>query len=474
VIGLLVNPNNPNAEPDTKATEAAARVFGQKLLVVKAANDGEVEAAHGDRSREKRILLYRSQLRLPTGLSGLHRVCADGTGTWCLQVAKAVPGLRAGQADQPYDSKIVGDQNVQRNAVCAIKRCILTRRAALAVGITAIVQWFIIGSDLQTPSAAINSAAVSASLAIEHIQQTFQHTVDGLFTRATHSEALRQNYTRSIEAIKAQKPLPHVEGTVDIYPYQLSAIFGNNLRWSGRPVFLSFNAYTSELQAKNVAHLTGSTAPDTVFFTFAPLDNHLPALEDSQSLLKLLSTYRITALASPYVQMDRAPGPTNAQLREEEQRSMVVGWDQDIPVNNAAVMWANVDARPSLLGRLVLSAFKLPELEIELTLVDGSVVRDRFITSFGRSGFIVSPYLTTAVDLVYLMAGTSSAPRVQSFKLVPYLPKRMPTPVRLLVQFVQQHLWKSEIAVRLTPIKIIPQPTARALVVAQPSHQSNQ
>jgi ABC-type uncharacterized transport system substrate-binding protein len=53
VIGLLVNPNNPNAEPDTKATEAAARVFGQKLLVVKAANDGEVEAAFAALANER-------------------------------------------------------------------------------------------------------------------------------------------------------------------------------------------------------------------------------------------------------------------------------------------------------------------------------------------------------------------------------------------------------------------------------------
>jgi hypothetical protein len=185
---------------------------------------------------------------------------------------------------------------------------------------TATVQWFIIGSDLQTPSAAIHSAAASASHAIEHIQQTFQHTVDGLFTRATHSEALQQNYTRSIEAIKAKEPLPHVEGTVDIYPYQLSAIFGNNLRWSGRPVFLSFNSYTPELQAKNVAHLTGSTAPDTVFFTFAPLDNHLPALEDSQSLLMLLSTSssRSCALVDPGARSIWTYGVANAVIRYVE------------------------------------------------------------------------------------------------------------------------------------------------------------
>jgi hypothetical protein len=321
---------------------------------------------------------------------------------------------------------------------------VVTRKVALAIGAMVIAGWFIIGRTV---------LPVNASFAIEQIREAFRRTVDGMTTRLTHPVRLRQNYSTAIERIKAQEPLPHVEGTVDIYPTELSAIFANDLRWSGRPVFQSYSVYTPELQAKNVAHLVGPAAPDTVFFTFAPIDGRLPALEDSQSLLKLLSTYRITALATPYVRMDRALGSTNAQLREGEERSMVVGWNQDIPVANAAAMWVNVDARPSLLGRLTLSAFKLPQLEIELTLVDGSVVRHRFIASIGRSGFIVSPYLTTAADLVYLTAGLSSAPRVKSFKLLTQSPK----------------FWKSDIAMRLTPIDITPQVTARALVVAQPS-----
>jgi hypothetical protein len=127
---------------------------------------------------------------------------------------------------------------------------------------------------------------------------------------------------------------------------------------------------------------------------------------------------------------------------------MVVGWDQDIPVTNSAAMWIiNIDARPSLLGRVVLSA-------------DGSVVRHRFIASIGRSGFIVSPYLTTAADLLYLTAGLSSARRVKSFKLVSH------SSFKLIPH--SSVFWQSEIAVRLTPINITPQPTARALVVAQP------
>jgi putative tryptophan/tyrosine transport system substrate-binding protein len=45
LIGFLVNPGNPNADLDTKNVLAAAESVGQKLAVVQARTDGELEAA---------------------------------------------------------------------------------------------------------------------------------------------------------------------------------------------------------------------------------------------------------------------------------------------------------------------------------------------------------------------------------------------------------------------------------------------
>jgi len=53
LIGLLVNPSNPNAEPDAKEARAAVRALGQKLLVVKATSDRELEAAFGTLAQER-------------------------------------------------------------------------------------------------------------------------------------------------------------------------------------------------------------------------------------------------------------------------------------------------------------------------------------------------------------------------------------------------------------------------------------
>jgi len=45
VIALLVNPANPNSEPDTRAVQAAAPAMGLQIVVLKAHNGTEIEAA---------------------------------------------------------------------------------------------------------------------------------------------------------------------------------------------------------------------------------------------------------------------------------------------------------------------------------------------------------------------------------------------------------------------------------------------
>jgi putative ABC transport system substrate-binding protein len=45
VAGFLINPKDPNAGPDTREVQAAADVFGQRLVVAKASTPDEIDAA---------------------------------------------------------------------------------------------------------------------------------------------------------------------------------------------------------------------------------------------------------------------------------------------------------------------------------------------------------------------------------------------------------------------------------------------
>jgi len=45
IIGFLMNPNNPNADIEMKAAQTAASSLGKELLVLRASNEGEIDAA---------------------------------------------------------------------------------------------------------------------------------------------------------------------------------------------------------------------------------------------------------------------------------------------------------------------------------------------------------------------------------------------------------------------------------------------
>jgi putative tryptophan/tyrosine transport system substrate-binding protein len=53
MIAMLVNPTNPNAEPDIKEVEAAARAIGLQLMVVRASNQSDLDAAFRTMSQRR-------------------------------------------------------------------------------------------------------------------------------------------------------------------------------------------------------------------------------------------------------------------------------------------------------------------------------------------------------------------------------------------------------------------------------------
>jgi putative ABC transport system substrate-binding protein len=58
LIGFLVNPNDPNADTDAKEAQVAADKLGQKLLIVKAGNESEIDSAFSTLIQQKAGALF--------------------------------------------------------------------------------------------------------------------------------------------------------------------------------------------------------------------------------------------------------------------------------------------------------------------------------------------------------------------------------------------------------------------------------
>jgi hypothetical protein len=315
-------------------------------------------------------------------------------------------------------------------------------KAAVAALVAGIAGWTYLATIVLPPNSSI------PSLVMNVFTDKWEATVRGIRTRLADPGRLDRDFAAANATIRAEVPLPSVRGTVDIYPWQLSAIFANGLRWSGRPVFQSYSAYEPSLLADNFAHLRGASAPDTIFFTFSPIDLRLPAMDDSSSLLQLLASYEVVGYQAPYLELAKRAPEAAPPLDEAEKRVIAGTLGTDIPVEETRPVWASLDLHPTFLGRMRAAVYKLPLLHIVLQLDDGRTVDRRYIAGVGNTGFILSPYLEEPQDFLSLAAGLEGAPKVVSFRIT--------TGIR--------GLWSRRFEVTMTPIRLTPQPGARALV----------
>lgn len=238
-------------------------------------------------------------------------------------------------------------------------------------------------------------------LVIDRPKAALDAAVELLLVRG--EDALRKERQHALAAVKAQDPLPSLKGTVDIYSWDQADILAHGLDYSPRPVFQSYSAYTPALIQRNAERLAGSGAPDYVLFAIQTIDERLPALEDGKSWPLLWSRYDPIAAPDGHVLLRR---------RSQSQRPLAwgvptvttVGWGDPVTLEagrpGAPCVWAEVEIRGNLLGRLLSTVFRAPMVAIKLALADGNTVVHRFVPGMGRTGFLGSPYVEALYGFV--------------------------------------------------------------------------
>jgi hypothetical protein len=321
----------------------------------------------------------------------------------------------------------------------------IDRRFSVLVAVVALYGWWHVSNSV---------AALSVSGIAQRIERSATISDAGIKARLRGSSAITASFREAEATIRAANPLPRVTGTVDIYPYDLAPIFAHHLAWSGRPILQSYSAYTPGLLDLNAQHLLSTRAPANIFFTIAPIDNRLPSLDDSRSWPILMSAYVVRGYDGRYIQFERKVSPTpmvlGAQTRVEGSLNQFV----PVPANGPTM--ADIKMDMTLLARLRMMVFKLPDVSIEMKLDDGRTIIHRYIPTLGQSSFLLSPYVSSDEDFLKLVAGISDIPRVQAFRIV-----------------VPQHgLWKSHFQVIFTPLHVETQNNVRQSLLIQPATPS--
>ncbi|MBK7539464.1 MAG: hypothetical protein IPI49_29715 [Myxococcales bacterium] len=220
--------------------------------------------------------------------------------------------------------------------------------------------------------------------------------------------------------IRSQSDVPALPGKTDVYSCGQTLLIASGNAWSPRPVFQSYAAYNDVLGQKNLAHLRSAAAPDNVLFRIESIDRRLPSGDDSASWPIFLTQYQpVSYLAkSEFVVLQRrpAPAPVLTTISETTHR---IGGLVKIPAGAGPLVFAEIDLRPSLWGKLLGAVYKPGDLIITFHFDNAQTTSYRFVPSMGRLGLPVSPLVLSTDDFLSLYSGTSylNAHRVIAFRI---------------------------------------------------------
>jgi hypothetical protein len=287
--------------------------------------------------------------------------------------------------------------------------------------------------------------------------QSFGQLLEGLRARLGVGQDLRQQFEAARARIRLDSFLPRVDGGVDIYPLRQDILLASGLEWSPRPIVQSYSAYEPKLADINADHLLGNSAPRHVFFDVSPIDGRLATLEDGKSWPLLLARYRVVGRAGSLLLLDRNQ-EVGSSLKKQDlsvgrQR---IGREFKFPKVSEPV-WAEIDVRPTFLGRIFNFLFKLPQLNILFRFEDGHSEVFRYVAAMGRSGFIISPMIHDTYDFAALLTGAREQ----------YFSSLRPTSVKIEGGVETRLFWKRAFDVRLQRIEVPVQAGAERFVYDQ-------
>jgi uncharacterized membrane protein YgdD (TMEM256/DUF423 family) len=215
---------------------------------------------------------------------------------------------------------------------------------------------------------------------------------------------LRKGYEGYLMKIRNEFPIPPLEGGVDVYPWNQTALFAHGLRYHPRPVIQSYSAFTPELAELNAAFLRSDRAASNILFEIRLLDDRFPSLNDGRSWPELLTRYDIKDATGTFVLLKRSATPREYHLTPFKDLPVHFGESIMLPVTTNGPIWAEMEINKSILGSVVSTFYKPPILMLMVSMRDGRQLCFRLVPGMARSGFLLSPLIKDNASFVALAA----------------------------------------------------------------------
>ena len=231
-----------------------------------------------------------------------------------------------------------------------------------------------------------------------------------------HLAAYRDGLAQESKAALREEMLPESmrsiigSGSVDVYPWEVSYVPANGLRWSNRPLPGSFSAYTPVLDDLNVAFFDSNRRPQYLLWHTIPrgdapvesIDLRHVFWDEPGTLRAILDSYDVIETQPNIILLGARARPrfTPAQPLD----TLRVRWNTWTQVPQVAgVLLANASIERSATMRALRTVFRENAVFLSLRFSSGEEVSFRIAPDNAAQGLWLSPFPETVDDLHTLL-----------------------------------------------------------------------
>jgi hypothetical protein len=187
--------------------------------------------------------------------------------------------------------------------------------------------------------------------------------------------------------------------TIDVMPWEISWLFAYDLKWTPRPIFQCYSAYTDKLDMLNAKFFESNNAPELLLYSFECMDKRYSLFDAPATFRTILKNYKPVSLIDDKSMILQKSNTRN--LSASKTISVIhteIGRPIPVPKIKDGYLFAKIDMDYNLLGKTAKLFLKPPGVKIRLT-VRGNTSERRFIFSSAKNGIFLSQYIPGVRDL---------------------------------------------------------------------------
>ncbi len=266
------------------------------------------------------------------------------------------------------------------------------------------------GTESALPATARNSLAIIESKIRTNLVRTF------------NLADTQQEYESRLLLAKASVELPAIKkvvgrASVDQLGHEQATIIFNGFNYRPRPIIQSYTVFTPYLAKLNGDFYTSKQAPDYVLLKIQTIDGRMPMMDDPEVWRLQPHRYDFVRSELGYQLWRRLPHRFDKNATElKPLLSTALPINQKLFLEKNKHIWARIELKRTLLGRLHSFLYKPVDVMLLLTDNDGNDMTFRVPLSQASAGFIISPIIEDAAAYATFANGRSGR-EAQSFAL---------------------------------------------------------